>query len=44
MEVHMGSLMGIVKWVAGTLVVTAVGIFIIRRVAFLNNLVFGASA
>ena len=39
----MGSLMGLVKWVAGTLVVVAVGVFIIRRVAFLNNLVFGTA-
>ena len=40
----MGGLVGIVKWVAGTLVVVAVGVFIIRRVGFLNNLVFGAAA
>ena len=40
----MGSLIGIVKWVAGTLVVVAVGVFIIKRVGFLNNLVFGTAA
>ena len=40
----MGSLMGIVKWVGGTLIIVAVGVFIIRRVGFLNNLVFGAAA
>ena len=39
----MGSLMGLVKWVAGTLVIVAVGVFIIRRVPFLNNLVFGVA-
>ena len=36
--------MAIVKWVAGTLLIVAVGVFIIRRVPFLNNVVFGASA
>ena len=40
----MGSLIGIVKWIAGTLVVVAVGVFIIKRVGFLNNLVFGTAA
>jgi len=40
----MGNLMGLVKWIAGTLLVTAVGVFIIRRVPFLNGLVFGTAA
>lgn len=38
----MGSLMGIVKWVAGSLVLVAVGTFIINRVGFLKTLVYGA--
>lgn len=37
----MGSLMGIVKWVAGTLVMVAVGTFIINRIAVLKSLVYG---
>ena len=40
---NMGGLMGLVKWVAGTLLIVAVGVFIIKRVAFLNNLVFGTA-
>lgn len=39
----MGSLTGLVKWALGTLVMVAFGVFVIRRVTFLNNLVFGAS-
>jgi len=38
----MGSLMGIVKWVAGTLVMVAVGTFVINRIGFLKALVYGA--
>lgn len=38
----MGSLVGIVKWVAGTLVMVAVGTFIINRVGFIKTLVYGA--
>lgn len=37
----MGSLMGIVKWVAGTLVMVAVGTFVINRIGFLKTLVYG---
>ena len=40
----MSGLMGIVKWIGGTLLIVAVGVFIIKRVGFLNSLVFGASA
>lgn len=40
----MGGLKGIVMWVLGTLLVVGVGVFIIKRVAILNNLVFGTSA
>ena len=38
----MGSLMGIVKWVAGTLVVVAVGTYIINRVGVLKMFIYGA--
>lgn len=38
----MGSLMGIVRWVAGTLVMVAVGTFIINRVGFLKTLIYSA--
>jgi hypothetical protein len=38
----MGSLMGILKWVAGTLVMVAVGTFVINRVGFLKTIVYGA--
>jgi hypothetical protein len=39
----MGSLMGIVKWVGGTLLMVAVGTFIINRVAILKSLVYGGA-
>lgn len=40
----MGSLGGLLKWLVGTLVIVIVGMFIVRRVGFLNNLVMGTSA
>lgn len=38
----MGGLMGIVKWVAGTLLIVAVGTFIINRVAPIKAIIYGA--
>jgi len=39
----MGSLGSLVKWAVGTLVMVGFGVFVIRRVPFLNSLIFGAA-
>lgn len=40
----MGSFTSLLKWALGTLFMVAFGVFVIRKVPFLNALVFGASA
>jgi len=39
----MGSLSSLLKWALGTLVMVAFGTFVIRRVPFLNSLIYGAA-
>lgn len=38
----MGSLVGIVKWAVGTIVLVGVGMFVITRVPFLRSLIIAA--